>query len=189
MFMEKRIIDFYKIVVEADRSRDHLTLEPLRYDKKDLETVTSEETLNYHYNKLAKLYVDRFNNREGDDTFNRAGAFLHNILFQQFQKPSNNKPFGSSLEFINKHFKNLDNLKQEVEKVAMSIQGSGWVYISVSGKIEIIKNHQIKNNILLLIDWWEHAWALDYQADKSKYLKNIWRIIDWKVINDRLILL
>jgi len=68
----------------------------------------------------------------------------------------------------------------------MSIQGSGWVYLSYSGKLKTIKNHQIKNDILLLIDWWEHAWALDYQADKVKYLKNIWRIINWSVINNRL---
>jgi Fe-Mn family superoxide dismutase len=41
--------------------------------------------------------------------------------------------------------------------------------------------------IALLIDWWEHAWALDYQQNKAKYLNNIWRIIDWSVVNDRLI--
>jgi superoxide dismutase len=38
----------------------------------------------------------------------------------------------------------------------------------------------------VLVDWWEHAWALDYQADKEKYLDNIWRIIDWDVCNERL---
>ena len=68
----------------------------------------------------------------------------------------------------------------------MGIQGSGWVYLSRSGDVKTIKNHAIRQDIVLLIDWWEHAWALDYQADKSKYLKNIWRAIDWSVINDRL---
>jgi superoxide dismutase len=37
-----------------------------------------------------------------------------------------------------------------------------------------------------LVDWWEHAWALDYQWDKEKYLDNIWKIIDWDVCNERL---
>jgi Fe-Mn family superoxide dismutase len=41
-------------------------------------------------------------------------------------------------------------------------------------------------SIALLIDAWEHAWALDYQQDKAKYISNIWRIIDWSVVNDRL---
>jgi Fe-Mn family superoxide dismutase len=71
-------------------------------------------------------------------------------------------------------------------KTAMSIQGSGWVYLSKKGEIKTITNHQIKNDIALLIDWWEHAWALDYEHDKAKYLNNIWRIINWDVVNSRL---
>jgi Fe-Mn family superoxide dismutase len=70
----------------------------------------------------------------------------------------------------------------------MGIQGSGWVYLSKNGQIKTITNHAIKHDIILLIDWWEHSWALDYQADKQKYLNNIWRIINWSVINDRLTL-
>jgi Fe-Mn family superoxide dismutase len=33
---------------------------------------------------------------------------------------------------------------------------------------------------------WEHAWALDYQADKKSYINNFWKIIDWDIINQRL---
>jgi Fe-Mn family superoxide dismutase len=70
----------------------------------------------------------------------------------------------------------------------MSIQGSGWVYMDYNGSIKIIPNHEYKRDmkIALLIDWWDHAWALDYQQDKAKYLANIWRIINWEVVNDRL---
>ena len=67
----------------------------------------------------------------------------------------------------------------------MGIQGSGWVYLAKNGEIKTIKNHQIKNDIILLIDWWEHAWALDYQSDKKKYLENQWKIINWNVISAR----
>ena len=159
---------------------------PLPVGKSDLEPVMSEETIKYHYSKLAKTYVERYNNREGDLNFNEAGAFLHNTFFPQLQKPkSNNKPTDKIEEFINKHYKNLDNLKAEIEKTAMGIQGSGWVYLASNGKIKTITNHQIKNDIVLLIDWWEHAWALDYQSDKKKYLENIWQIINWEVINSR----
>jgi len=38
---------------------------------------------------------------------------------------------------------------------------------------------------LLLIDWWEHAWILDYGSDKKKYLKETWKIINWNVISTR----
>jgi Fe-Mn family superoxide dismutase len=61
--------------------------------------------------------------------------------------------------------------------------------MDVAGKLHTIHNHEYKKEmkIALLIDAWEHAWALDYQQDKAKYLSNIWRIIDWSVVNDRLI--
>jgi Fe-Mn family superoxide dismutase len=99
---------------------------------------------------------------------------------------SSNKPSGASKELIDRKYKSFEQFKQEIEKVAMGIQGSGWVYMSRSGDIKTIVNHQIKNDIALLIDWWEHAWALDYQSDKAKYLDNIWRIINWNTVNSRL---
>ena len=186
--MQKSLAELKRIVLEAETSKDKLVLESLPYDRTELEPVMSEDTLDYHYGKLAKGYVDRYNKSEGDADFNKAGAFLHNIFFPQLKKPTGgNKPFDISQEFIGKHFRGgFEELKSQFEQTAMVIQGSGWVYLSRNGQIKTIKNHEIKNDIVLLIDWWEHAWALDYQADKAKYLKNIWRAINWSVINDRL---
>jgi Fe-Mn family superoxide dismutase len=176
--------NFIKYVILQEASHKELELKKLPYARDDLAPITSENTLNYHYGKLAKGYVDRYNKGEGDPEFNKAGAFLHNIYFPQFCQPKDFKdPTGFVEEFISKHFKGLDNLKKEFEKVAMGIQGSGWVYLAKSGKIKTITNHAIKDDILLLIDWWEHAWALDYQADKKKYLENQWKIINWEHIN------
>ena len=183
----KSLAELKQLVVEAETKKDKLVLEKLPYNRNDLEPVMSESTINYHYGKLAKAYVDRYNAGEGDPDFNKAGAFLHNLFFSQFKIPGNSKPFGASAEFIDKHFKGgFDEVKEMFEKTAMGIQGSGWVYLSRSGKIKTITNHQIRQDILVLIDWWEHAWALDYQSEKAKYLKNIWRAIDWSVINDRI---
>ena len=163
-----------------------LELNSLPYGTKDLDPSMSEDTLKFHFGKLAKGYVDRYNKGEGNATFNEAGAFLHNILFQQYQTPSSsNKPKGEMLEFIEKHFKSFDDFKEAFAKEAMGIQGSGWVYLSQDGKIKTIVNHEIKKDILLLVDWWEHAWALDYQHDKKKYLDNQWKLIDWEYINEQ----
>lgn len=160
----------------------------LPYARGDLDPVISEDTINYHFGKLYKTYVDRFNSKEGDPDFNEAGAFLHKLYFEQFRAPSaNNNPEAEVAELINIHYKGgFEEFKSEVEKAAMAIQGSGWVYLARNGQIKTIKNHQIRSDIVLLIDWWEHAWALDYQADKGGYLKNIWRIINWPIINTRL---
>ena len=165
------------------------TLEQLSlpYKRDALEPSISEDTMDYHYGKLYKAYVNRFNAGEGDADFNEAGAFLHNILFEQYQEPAgSNNPDGSAGEFITKHFKTFDKFKDEFSKEAMAIQGSGWVYLARDGKIKTIVNHQIKQDIVLLIDWWEHAWALDYQADKKRYLSRQWNIINWNVISARI---
>ena len=159
----------------------------LRYPVNGLGRSLSKQTISYHYGKLYKSYVDRYNNGEGDLDFNEAGAFLHSIYFSQFTKPKNsNKPSGAVLALIEEHYKDWNDFQEAFEKTAMGIQGSGWVYLAKDGKIKTITNHAIKNDIVLLIDWWEHAWALDYQADKKSYLNNQWKIIDWDFVNTRL---
>lgn len=167
--------------------KQQLELDPLEYELDDLDPVWSSESVNFHYNKLARGYVKRYNAGEGDPDFNEAGAYLHNTLFAQFQEPRNgNRPTGSSLALIESRWDSWDNFKSEFLKEAMTIQGSGWVYMSRSGDIKIIKNHQIRRDIALLIDWWEHSYYTDYGPDKPAYLNNIWRIIDWSVVNSRL---
>ena len=178
--------NFIKYVLNENKTSKTLKQTALPYGRADLGRSLSKQSLDYHYGKLYKAYVDRHNAGEGDADFNEAGAFLHDLYFTQFQKPSGtNTPNGSAGEFINKHFKDFINFKKEFEKVAMSIQGSGWVYLARDGKIKTITNHEIKMDIVLLIDWWEHAWALDYQADKKGYLNNQWKIINWDVISSR----
>ena len=168
----------YIRIIEAQENK--LILSQLPYSKNDLSPVMSKETLDYHYGKLARGYVDRYNTGEGDPQFNKAGAFLHNLFFAQFTKVGNNKPTDVSRELI------TDSLKENITDEAMSLQGSGWIYVSTKGQVKTIKNHEIKNDIVLLIDMWEHAYCLEDSPDKKKYLKNIWKIIDWSVINDRI---
>ena len=158
----------------------------LPYKKDELEPSISEDTVKLHYGKLYKGYVERYNNGEGDPDFNESGAFLHKVLFEQYQAPSgSNAPDGSASEFINKHFKTFEKFKDEFAKEAMKVQGSGWVYLARDGSIKTIANHQIKQDIVLLIDWWEHAFILDYGSDKKRYLENQWKIINWNVISGR----
>ena len=175
---------YRKIVIEADTARENLVQEKLPYEKNELE-VMSSDTLDYHYGKLASAYVKRYNDEDGDDDFNYGGAKLHNLFFPQLQPVSvGNKPTGISQELIDSNFGSFESFKEEFSKVAMGIQGSGWLYLDTKGRIKTIKNHGYKRGmkIALLVDWWEHAWALDYQADKSKYLANIWKIINWLLI-------
>ena len=168
-------------------SKTKLELVKLPYAKTALAPVLSKSNIDNHYSKLAKGYVDRYNKGEGDKTFNAAGAYLHNLFFPQLRAPrSSNKPTGAVKSLIERKFKSFDNFKEEVAEKAMKLQGSHWIYLSKTGAVKTIPNHQKRTDIVLLIDWWEHSWAIDYGADKAKYLKNIWQIIDWDEINKRL---
>jgi Fe-Mn family superoxide dismutase len=174
-------------IIEARTQPEKLETTPLPYGLDDLDPVLSRESLDYHYEHLAKGYARRYNNNEGDANFNRAGSFLHNKFFPQLQPPkTTNRPRGAVLELIERRFKSYEDFQEQVKSAAMKIQGSGWVYLSTSGDVKTIKNHAVRTDIAMLMDMWEHVWALDYQADKEKYIDNFWRIVNWDVVNDRL---
>lgn len=177
--------EIIQILEDKSKPQD-IEIIPLNFTQSEVNPVISKASLDLHYGKLAHGYAERYNKKEGDRDFNYAGAFLHNTLFPQFREVrNNNKPNGPMLGFINKHFQSYDNFKEQFEIEAMKIQGSGWVYLAYDGKIKTIPNHGVRADILLLIDWWEHAFLLDYESDKKKYLSNQWKIINWNVINTR----
>ena len=174
-------------LVEATTVPAKLETTPLPYGVKELDPVMSAATIDYHYEHLAKGYAKRYNAGEGDRNFNRAGSFLHNKFFPQLQPPKGaNRPKGAVLELIESKFKTYEDFKTAFKEAAMAIQGSGWVYLATSGEIKTIKNHQVRTDIVVLVDWWEHAWSLDYEWDKERYLDNIWKIINWDVCSERI---
>ena len=186
-------LDTFQQIVEATTHPAKLETTPLPYGINDLEPVMSADTINYHYENLAKGYAKRYNADTGNSggsytkDFNRAGSFLHNKFFPQLQAPKGaNRPKGAVLDLIESKFKTYDDFRIAFKEKAMAIQGSGWVYLSTGGDIKTIANHAVRTDICVLVDWWEHAWALDYQSDKEKYLDNIWKIINWNVCNERI---
>jgi Fe-Mn family superoxide dismutase len=178
--------EFVRSVLQEQAKTEYARV-ALPFKKTDLAPVKSEETIDYHYGTLYKGYVEKANAGVGG-AFQIAGAFLHGIYFSQFKPPAGtNRPTGPFLALVEKRYGDYDKFRDQVKEVAMKIQGSGWVYMDTKGAIKTIVNHETRPDICLLIDWWEHAWALDYQADKEKYLDNIWKIIDWEKINARLV--
>jgi Fe-Mn family superoxide dismutase len=168
------------------KNKQELEQIKLPYTKSALAPVMSQTTLDLHYGKLYKGYVDRYNKGEGDSQFNEAGAYLHSIWFSQFHSPRTQQPRGAILTLITKNHKSFVDFKDKFKTEAMKLQGSNWIYLSKSGQIKIIHNHQKRTDIAILVDWWEHSYINDYGSNKEKYLDNIWRIMDWDAINRRL---
>jgi len=158
----------------------------LSYNRSALSPVMSSATLDTHYGKLYKGYVDRYNKGEGDKSFNEAGAYLHSIWFGQFRAPRSIAPRGKILDIINRHHSTFTDFKKNFKEEALKVQGSGWVYLSKSGAIKTIRNHAKRTDIALLVDMWEHSYNNDYGTNKAKYIDSLWRIMDWAEINKRL---
>jgi len=177
--------NYIQLLEQKSKPQD-IEIIPLNFTYREVNPVLSKETLDLHYGKLAHGYAERYNKKEGDMDFNYAGVFLHNILFTQYREVRNNNiPNGPMKGFIDKYFKNYDNMRNQFEIEAMKLQGSNWIYLAYNGTIKTIKNHEVRDDILLLIDWWEHAFLIDYGSDKKKYLREQWKIINWNVINTR----
>lgn len=150
-----------------------------------LANVFSKETIELHYGTLYGNYVKKALAGEGE--FQVAGAKLHTLFFEQFREGSStNNPIGAIKTLIDDKFGNYKAFKDAFTEEAKTIHGSGWCYLNTDGKIKTIPNHKILNDVAILVDLWEHSYILDFGADKDKYLKDVWQIINWEVVNNRL---
>ena len=157
----------------TEAKEEQIQLTRLPYKMTELAPILSEDNIKYHYNVLTKGYVNRYNEGEGDPDFNYGGA---------------NAPVGNIKQMIDDKYDNIKGFTEELVKTAMSIQGSGWVYMSKSGELKTTPNQSYKTDILMPIDMWEHSFV-DYipaKDAKKKYLQNMMKIVDWDVINNRL---
>jgi Fe-Mn family superoxide dismutase len=168
-------------------TKEKLILTELPYGYSDLEPVMSRTTIQLHYDILSRGYVDRFNGGEGDPAFNRAGAMLHNLFWSQLRAPAAyNDPKGVSLMLIVKQHDSFAAFRDRLCEEATKFQGSGWLYLSKAGKIGTLVNQSWKDDIIMPIDIWEHAYLLDHGADRKKYIRGLLRCINWNIIDDRI---
>jgi Fe-Mn family superoxide dismutase len=190
---------------------EQITLVPLPYALDALVPTISPRLLDYHYGTIAKTYVDVA--KDSTDSYTKQdatyAAVLHNRFFEQLIAPKHDTsvvvpkqedlftevkpypdsaPFGASEEIIIKGWETFEKFQAEVEALALSMPTNGWIYMDSNGNIFGFINNTLPvdpQQMLLLIDLWEHAWEIDYQSNKTKYLKNIWKIINWQVVNER----
>ena len=70
---------------------------------------------------------------------------------------------------------------------AARLQGSGWIFMNHAGYVNIIPNNRLVENVAMIIDLWEHAYYPTHGNDRTKYLKAHMGIINWDVVNARLL--
>ncbi|MDP4276789.1 MAG: superoxide dismutase, partial [Bacteroidota bacterium] len=176
----------------------------------ELEPILSERTLQFHYGKHHQAYVDNLNKLipgtkfedmsltdivktapDGPIYNNAAQIWNHTFYFEAFCAPGS--VFEKPCESITNQYVSVEDLKEEFNKSALGLFGSGWTWLAINqeGKLQIINESNAGNPLrkglkpILCIDVWEHAYYLDYQNRRAEYLTKIWEALDWKVINKR----
>lgn len=183
----------------------------LPYQPDALEPVISRETIDYHYGKHEKAYIDNLNKfikgteyedmdleeiiRHSDGALynNAAQAWNHIFYFFTFSPEGNREPTGDLRRAIDRDFGSFDKFKEAFEQAGASLFGSGWVWLSRDddGKLFISQGQNAQNPLkdglvpLLTFDVWEHAYYIDYKNLRASYLKKMWDIVDWDIVADR----
>ena len=161
---------------------------PVSYDISKLKPVVTETAFNLHFNDIYKNHVDCFNASLGDIPFHKAGAHLHSLYFENIREyRHNNEPVGKSAQVIEMRYGTYNNFVQSIYDQVYRLQGNGWIFMNTAGYVNIIPNNRIVDNVAMIIDFWEHAHLFNYGSDRNKYLKDHLHIINWDVVNQRIL--
>ena len=129
--------------------------------------------------------------------FNGGGHVNHSIFWTNLapsSKGGGEHPKGELASAINKEFESIENFIDKMSAKTIAIQGSGWgwlgyckehhrlVIVTCSNQDPLITQGLVP---LLGIDVWEHAYYLQYKNVRAEYVKNIWKVVNWKNVEER----
>ncbi|MGH8226134.1 MAG: superoxide dismutase [Gammaproteobacteria bacterium] len=180
-------------------------LPPLPYDMSALAPHISEETLEYHYGKHHKAYIDKLNagikGTEFEDAkledivkkatgglFNNAAqAWNHTFYWSSMNPNGGGKPEGALAQALDSAFGSCDKFREEFTAKAAGLFGSGWTWLArkEDGSLTIMNGQNAETPLrtgetpILTCDVWEHAYYIDYRNARPKYLEAFWELVNW----------
>ena len=186
-------------------------LPKLPYAENALEPVISKRTVEFHWGKHEQTYINNLNKliegtkfetaslesiiKEADGAlFNNASqAWNHIFYFFSFSPDGTREPKGEIEKAIKEQWGTVEQFKKEFVDTGVTQFGSGWVWLvkNKNGKLEIIKTGNAGNPMtdghtpLLTFDVWEHAYYIDYQNRRADHLHELWKIVDWSIVEKR----
>ena len=187
------------------------SLPELPYAENALEPFISARTLQFHHGKHHQAYVNKVNelikgtefekadletiirNASGGVFNNAAQVWNHTFYFEQFSATPVAEPKSTLKTALESAFGSVEDFKSEFSQAAAGLFGSGWAWLvkESSGKLSIVKKSNAENPLtdgftpILTCDVWEHAYYLDKQNARPKYIEDFWKVLDWKVIDSR----
>ena len=187
------------------------SLAPLPYDISALEPHISAQTLPYHHDEHMAAYVNKLNELIDGTRFegmplkqiicqsngaifnNAAQAWNHEFYFAQFSPTPQKSPEGMLSAAIEACYGGVEALKEKMTADALSLFGSGWVWLAADdkGELYVVSKPNAGTPLtegltpLLTIDVWEHAYYIDYRNARADGIKAFWEVLDWAVVSER----
>jgi len=149
-------------------------IDRLPYSYSALKKFIDAETMNVHYNKHYKGYVEKLNDalskkKYGDLELeeiiksisrfdktirNNAGGAFNHALFWKMLSPKTQNPGGEVLKQIKKDFKTYTTFKNKFEEVAKERFGSGWVWLVLTkrNKLKIVSTPNQDNPLMNVVE-------------------------------------
>ncbi|MCY4444718.1 MAG: superoxide dismutase [Proteobacteria bacterium] len=185
---------------------------PLPYDMTALEPHISKETLEYHWGKHHKAYVDKLNaalennaklsgasleevikSSEGGVYNNAAQVWNHAFYWQCLSGNGGGQPSeGHFLTALHDGFGSFEAFKETFSQKSATLFGSGWTFLvknTQSGALEILSEGNAGCPLvhdhfvpLLTCDVWEHAYYVDYRNARPKYIEAFWKLVNWSFV-------
>jgi Fe-Mn family superoxide dismutase len=182
-----------------------IELPALPYDRTALEPHISAETIDYHYGKHHRAYVDNLNKlipgtefesmalediirRAQGAVFNNAAQVWNHTFYWNCLKPGGGgEPSGALADALTKAFGSVDKFKEEFTRTAIGTFGSGWAWLvqRPDGSLGLASTSNAATPLtgedvpLLTCDVWEHAYYIDYRNARPKYVEMFWNLVNW----------
>jgi Fe-Mn family superoxide dismutase len=187
-------------------------LPPLPFAMDALQPAISKETIEFHYGKHHKGYIEKLNallsrsnlkatsleeiiqNSEGSLFNNAAQAWNHHFFWQCLTPEQELAPSENLKKQIENNFESLENFQRIFSETAIDGFASGWTWLErdSSSKLHIRWRPNAETPIktgatvpLLVCDLWEHAYYIDYRNDRKKFVHQFWKIVDWTFVSQR----
>ena len=186
-----------------------IELPALPYSRDALQPHISEETIDFHYGKHHKSYVDKLNGQiEGTDiadqsledivrgadggVFNNAAQIWNHTFYWNCLSPAGGgEPGGALADAITSSFGSFDAFKEQFTNSAVTNFGSGWTWLVKIGdsSLAIVNTGNADTPLtddsvtpLLTVDVWEHAYYIDYRNARPAYMDAFWALVNWDFV-------
>lgn len=152
----------------------------------NLNRLLLKNKYNYQYDIEEIIYhIDSFQDKE-DILFNLGGVLNHELFWLSINK-NRVLPFGKLRDDLYSIYGDFDGFWSKFKEMALKLKGAGYTFLVINsnGNLEII--NVMNQDIPLLygyiplfnVDLWEHAYYINYENDRSRYLDNLKEIVDF----------